>query len=100
MSANSTPWPIADPRWRTIYRWMWIWAPEDCYQCVALAHALCGPYAAQGAVAETVRYLLRGLRHEVWDMKPTRKPKAPRSLKPSRIRRRSGYRIKKPDAKR
>lgn len=94
-SANCRPWPIADPRWRTVYRWMWIWSPEDCSQCVALAHLMCGRGAAQGAVAETVKYLLRQFRREVWDTLSGRRPRHPRALKPSRLARRTGYREKK-----
>jgi hypothetical protein len=90
--SNGRSWSESDPRWRTIYRWMWIWSPEDCAQCVALAHLMCGRGAAQGAVEEAVRYLLRQLRREVWDIMPGRSPKRPRALKPSRVARRSGYR--------
>jgi hypothetical protein len=92
---NGKAWNINDKRWKTVYRWMWIWSPDDCNQCVALAHLLLGNNAAQGAMMETVKYLLRELRYEVWNIKPSKKPKMPRALKPSRIARRSGYRTNK-----
>ena len=94
MSNNLVPWKSTDKRWRTIYRWLWVWSPDDCQQCVELAFILLGNNAKQGAVEEVVRYQLKLLRHEVWDIKPSKLPKYPRSLKPSRCSRRTGYRLK------
>lgn len=70
-------------------RWYALALPEDVTQEWELS-LLLGRTPQQ--VADIFRYRLRLLRHEVWDIVPTRVPRAPSSLRPSKMQRATGYR--------
>jgi hypothetical protein len=88
---HDKPWPIDDIRWKHVYRWMWIWSPEDYKQIVSLAYLIHGKHARQGTIYKTVKYLLQQFRHDVWDIKPTKPPKMPNVLKSCNITKRHGF---------
>jgi hypothetical protein len=73
------------------HRWLWLALPDDCRQEQAIIDWL---YAAfpQRTRRTMLSYRLRQLRHEVWDREPTRGPKAPPALRPSKLARITGYR--------
>lgn len=70
-------------------RWMRLALPGDVQQLIALAD-LCETTEHRKAVL--LDYLLRSLRHEVWDRVPTRAPRTPHILRPSKRARATGYR--------
>lgn len=73
------------PRWMVLALW------EDVWQTVALIE-----WQYQSATPaqrrDALRYALRCLRREVWERRPTRTPKTPPSLRPSKLRAVTGYR--------
>lgn len=74
-----------------ICRWIWLALPEDAQQETAIAlwqH----PRITPRALEAVIRYRLQRLRHEVWDRTPTRTPKNPSSLRPSKLAVSTGYR--------
>jgi len=77
-----------------IPRWMRLALPEDVRQEVALTFVEY-PNLTPTARRQLVRYRLARLRHEVWDRRPTRPPKTPHGLRPSKLARRRGYRRNK-----
>lgn len=70
-------------------RWYWLALPDDANQCLALARLM---HRTEHRQAVALDYLLRTLRHEVWDRQPTRRPRKPAQLRPSRDNRATGYR--------
>lgn len=70
-------------------RWMRLALPDDVRQCVELAKML---HYTEHRQALELKYLLDCLRHECWDRKPTKRPKRPAQLRPSRALFATGYR--------
>lgn len=71
-------------------RWMRLALPDDVQQCVALAKLTARTPHSQ---AVTLDYLLRQLRHEVWDRLITGAPSRPTGLRPSKQESATNYRI-------
>lgn len=73
------------PRWMALAMW------EDVYQVAALIE-----WQYQSATPaqryDALRHALRCLRREIWDRRPTRQPKTPASLRPSKLAAVTGYR--------
>lgn len=82
--------PLAE-RYGHICRWLWLALPEDANQEAALALYL-HPGLPARAIESVIRQRFRVLRHEVWDREPTRPPRMPSSLRPSKLARCTGYR--------
>jgi len=74
-----------------VHRWLWLALPDDCQQEAAIVEWLYSQYPASTR-RTMLSYRLRQLRHEVWDRDLTRSPKAPSSLRPSKLARCTGYR--------
>lgn len=70
-------------------RWMWLALPDDAEQCLRIAEFL---HQTDHRRALELKYLLDCLRHEVWDRSPTKRPKRPAQLRPSRELVATGYR--------
>lgn len=79
-----------------IPRWMRLAFPDDAVQVVKMCEFLVPESQAR---QDLISYELRKLRHEIWDRNPTSQPKCPRSIRPSKLARISGYR-RNHDAKR
>lgn len=71
-------------------RWMRLALPDDVQQCVALARLMAHTPHGQAVALD---YLLRQLRHEVWDRYPSGSPSRPGGLRPSKLERALGYRM-------
>ena len=74
-----------------ICRWLWLALPEDAQQEVAIV-LWQYPSLTPRAREAVIRYRLSRLRHEVWDRGPTRAPRAPHGIRPSKLAKRTGYR--------
>lgn len=72
-----------------IPRWMRLALPDDCAQIVKIAEYLIPQSKTR---QDFIDYSLKVLRHEIWDRQPTKRPKVPSSLRPSKILHISGYR--------
>jgi len=70
-------------------RWMRLALPDDVEQCVALAQIIARTPHSQAVALD---YLLRQLRHEVWDRHISGAPSRPANLRPSKLAKASGYR--------
>lgn len=84
----------AKTRWATehgVPRWMVLAMWEDVYQVASLIE-----WQYQSATTaqrrDALRHALRCLRREIWERRPTRQPKVPPSLRPSKLRAITGYR--------
>ncbi len=77
-----------------ICRWLWLAIPEDAQQEVMLS-LLEHPELTASAREEDISYRLRLLRVQVWDRIVSPPPKKPHGLRPSKLRRRTGYRRRK-----
>ena len=73
------------------HRWLWLALPDDCQQEAAIIEWLYSQYP-ESTRRTMLSYRLRQLRHDVWDRWPTRGPKAPSALRPSKLARITGYR--------
>ena len=74
-----------------ICRWIWLALPEDANSEVTVT-LVEYPHLTPLAREALIRYRLHNLRHEVWDQKPTRVPRADHGMRPSKLKRRRGYR--------
>ncbi len=74
-----------------ICRWMWLALPEDVQQEIAMT-LIEFPTLTASARERLIRYRLAQLRHYVWDREISRVPRAPASLRPSKLAKASGYR--------
>jgi hypothetical protein len=83
--------PMIPPHGSVPLRWLWLALPEDCAQEAALV-AVEYPQLTEAARWELLQYRLKVLRHEVWDRQPRRRPRKPVGLRPSKLKKRSGYR--------
>lgn len=82
--------PLA-ARYGHIARWMWLALPEDCQQEVSIVlwqH----PSLTPRAIEAVIRYRFARLRHEVWNREPSRTPRAPMAIRPSKLAKSKGYR--------
>lgn len=70
-------------------RWLRLALPDDFAQCRRIAEWV---ETTEHRRAVLFEFLLAELRHQCWDRRPTRAPKKPHLLRPSKQRRASGYR--------
>jgi hypothetical protein len=85
--------PLA-ARYGHIHRWLWLALPEDCQQEAALTE-IEYPALTADAREELISYRLRRLRREAWDRIVSGPVKTPHGLRPSKLKRRRGYRRNK-----
>jgi hypothetical protein len=72
-------------------RWLALALPDDAAQEVALVD-LMHPHLTPRARREMIAYRMRCLRVEVWERRPSRTPRVPHGLRPSKLAARTGYR--------
>lgn len=70
-------------------RWMRLALPDDVAQCVELAKLTAHTPHSQAVMLD---YLLRQLRHEIWDRYITGAPLRPSGLRKSKLDKATGYR--------
>jgi hypothetical protein len=85
--------PLAT-RYGHIVRWIWLALPEDANQEAALTEVEY-PHLTPLAREALIRHRLHSLRHQIWDRAITREPRADHGLRPSKLKRRRGYRRNK-----
>lgn len=81
-------------------RWLWLALSDECAQEAALIDVEY-PRLTNAARWELLTYRLAVLRHQVWDRYITPQPRISRwpGIRPSKLRRRTGYRRSKPRRK-